>query len=85
MTTLGRYSFLIGGVVLWAIISFALWRWQSGPVNLRVIASVIVAIGFVGLWVALRPTENPDVTTVEAADALIGHGKPVMLEFFSEY
>lgn len=60
---------------------------MSLPLSIRVAISVLLGSSMIVLWLLVRPTETNSVTvnTVEDMEALIGTGKPVMIEFFSEY
>lgn len=85
MRTLGYYSYLLIGFVLWASVTLGITHIDVLPTWGRVALSLLVASGLIGLWLVIRPTETQTAHTAEDAEKLLGAGKPVVLEFFSEY
>lgn len=79
------YSFLIGAVVLWLGSAIALSRFTTLAIWLRLGLLAILAGLFFALWQAIRPTDSPNLSTPGDLTAQIGQGKPVVLEFYSEY
>src|SRR5688572_27274087 len=87
MRTLGYYTYLIAAVVIWGVITLGLTRITALSSLTRIVISVVLGGGIIFLWFAVRPTETNrvNVQTAEDVENLIGAGKPVVLEFFSEY
>lgn len=83
MSLVNQYSFLIGCLIILAVVLVAVRR-----LHVRQVISGSIVIGMLVLLLAgfliLRPG-NSDVTSVQAAEAMLKNGKPTFLEFFSNY
>lgn len=82
MSVLNHYSFVLIAVVLVTIAAAATWRVKRRWLR-ATIPGVIVA-GMVVAFVALR-TGGGNVHKVADLETALASGKPVMLEFFSDY
>ncbi len=83
MYFINQYSFLIGSVIILAVVllaarRFRLHRWISGSIIMGIL--VLLLAGFL----IFRPGSS-DVTSVQAVETLLNNGKPTFLEFFSNY
>jgi hypothetical protein len=45
----------------------------------------VIVAGFVAVWVVLHPVQTPLMGDAKKVQAMIGAGKPVLLEFQSPY
>lgn len=54
-------------------------RWQDA------LALGVVVAGIVTAWIILHPTQTPLMDDAKNVQAMIGQGKPVLLEFQSPY
>jgi hypothetical protein len=82
---LGQYSFIVIGIAGVAVAAVIIWNRPQIPPLLKVLIIGATALAFLVLWLIVRPTDTIDLKSVADADRLIGHGKPAVLEFFSEY
>ncbi|MFO7323419.1 MAG: thioredoxin family protein [Chloroflexota bacterium] len=78
-----QFSYILFSLL--AIVGATLLLWRA-RVRRTVIGIAAIALGVAAAtgWVLLRPGE-PDVDSVEAAEALIQSDKPTLVEFFSNY
>ncbi len=78
-----QYSFVVVGVfILAATVLLALRfksRWQE------LLAIGVVAAALVTAWLVLHPLQTPRIQDAQSVRAMIGQGKPVLLEFQSPY
>ena len=83
MNTIQPYSLLIVTALLLAIVAALLFR--KKPRLRELLAFAFITIGLAVVYFYIRPTQT--VLMGDAADvqALIGQGKPVLLEFQSPY
>lgn len=81
---IGAYSFIFFALVGVVIAASVILRIETLPAAVRVAGVVVVAALAFVLWLLIRPT-NSAVATVAEFDAALAAGKPVVLEFFSEY
>ncbi|GAB4546726.1 MAG: hypothetical protein OHK0023_06800 [Anaerolineae bacterium] len=82
--SIGAYSFLFFAGVGVVIAALIILRIDALPPVIRVIGVAAVAVLAVVIWLMIRPT-NSQVATIAEFDAVLADGKPVVLEFFSEY
>lgn len=79
---LNHYSFVVIGVVVISVAMAATWRvrrrWLRAAIPGTLLAGLAVA------FVMLR-TGGGNVRSVADLDRALGAGRPVMLEFFSDY
>jgi uncharacterized membrane protein len=54
-------------------------RWQE------FLSLGLIGLGFIVAWVILHPTQTPLMDSSKQVQAMIGQGKPVLLEFQSPY
>ena len=54
-------------------------HWQD------ILALVVIAAGLATAWFILHPVQTPLMSDARAVQAMIGQGKPVLLEFQSPY
>jgi hypothetical protein len=80
---INQYSFLwmVGAFVL--LLALILLRGESKARN--TIALIALVAGLFMTWLFLRPTQTPLTGDAQQVQALIGAGKPVLLEFQSPY
>jgi membrane protein implicated in regulation of membrane protease activity len=80
-----RYSFVwVAGFGI-VVAGLLMWRAQRFPIWLRIGTPLVLALLAVALWWVLRPSSSPEVRTLADAERLIGSGKPIVIEFLSEY
>jgi hypothetical protein len=78
-----QYSALwIAGVF---VLFVALVLFRDKPKFSDAIALGVVILGLVVAWWMLHPTQTPLMGDAKAVQAMIGQGKPVLLEFQSPY
>jgi hypothetical protein len=63
----------------------ALILFRERPKTGDYIALGVVAIGLGLAWVLLHPTQTPLMEDAKSVQAMIGQGKPVLLEFQSPF
>lgn len=81
-TFLNHHSFVISVLVLW--IGLAVFLLRDGITKRDLLALIIMGTGFAVSWLALRPGPGTFTDTAQA-EAAIGHGRPVLVEFYSNY
>ena len=82
MKTINQYSFVILGAVLW--LGLAAFLLRDGVKNTDILALLALAVGFgLAFWL-LRPGPST-LNETEQVMERIGAGKPVLLEFQSNY
>lgn len=80
-----RFSYVwIAGFVV-VVTGLVMWRAQRFPIWLRISAPLALALVAAAIWWVLRPSGSPEIKTLADVERLIGSGKPVVIEFFSEY
>ncbi|MDD2921185.1 MAG: hypothetical protein PHQ36_02770 [Anaerolineales bacterium] len=84
MTSLiNQYSFIAAALIFIAITGLILLT--KSPKWNDYLAFGAVVIGFVAAWFVLHPVQTPLMRDAQAVRAMIGAGKPVVLEFQSPY
>ena len=78
-----QYSLILVVLVILAVTGAFLFR--KSPRLPEIIAFIVVLLGLVVAWIALRPTQTPLSNAAEEVRTRIGSGKPVLLEFQSPY
>lgn len=78
-----QYSYLLFSLGAFVAV-LVLLRLARAKRRLALAAGVLVVVLAVGGWFVLRPGAS-DVTSTEAAEAMINSGKPTFVEFFSNY
>ena len=74
-------AWIAGAFVL--LVVLILFQRKPRPGDL--VALGVIVIGLVLAWVLLHPTQTPLMGDAKMAQAMIGQGKPVLLEFQSPY
>ncbi len=79
-----QYSFVFITAAIFLVIALILLtrvkpRWQD-LLSLSVIAASLIAA-----WIVLHPVQTPLMEDAKNVQAMIGQGKPVLLEFQSPY
>jgi len=78
-----QYSALwIAGTFLLLV---ALILFRQKPKSSDFIALGVVILGLAAAWFLLHPTQTPLMDDAKMVNAMIGQGKPVLLEFQSPY
>ena len=78
-----QYSALwIAGTFLLLV---ALILFRQKPKTSDYIALGVMILGLVAAWYLLHPTQTPLMDDAKTVKAMIGQGKPVLLEFQSPY
>ena len=81
-TFFNHHSFVVSALVLWA--GLALFLLRDGFTKRYVLALAVVGAGLGVSWLALRPGPGT-FTDAAQAEAAVGHGQPVLVEFYSNY
>jgi hypothetical protein len=78
-----QYSFVAAAAAIFLLIAVILLnrklRWQE------FLSLAVIAAGLIAAWVILHPTQTPLMEDAQKVQAMIGQGKPVLLEFQSPY
>lgn len=83
---LSRYSFLIGVLILFLWTGYEAFRMERGTLAMRLLIWAGLVLAVVGIWYTfLRPVPTNDIETMDDMEALIGSGKPALLELYSPY
>ncbi len=77
------YSFLWIALGLAVVAALVLLTHRPGP--RQFISFGIILAALLGAWAVLHPRQTPQFTDAKSVQALIGSGKPVLLEFQSPY
>lgn len=77
------YSFL--WISLGVVIVAGLVLLTNKPRTREYIAFGVIAVGLSSAWLVLHPRQTPLMSDAKAVQAMIGAGKPVLLEFQSPY
>ncbi|MBI3737440.1 MAG: hypothetical protein HY258_00135 [Chloroflexi bacterium] len=77
------YSFL--WISLGVVIVAALVLLTNKPRVREYVAFGVIAVGLASAWLVLHPRQTPLMSDAKAVQAMIGAGKPVLLEFQSPY
>ena len=80
---LNTHSLVLIALALVALAAFFLLR--EKPKWSDLLAFGVIAAGLLAAWFALRPTQTPLMESSAKVQAMIGAGKPVLLEFQSPY
>jgi len=67
------------------VLLLALILFRQRPKTSDFVALIVVVIGLVVAWLLLHPTQTPLMDDAKTVQAMIGQGKPVLLEFQSPY
>ncbi len=78
-----HYSFLWMALGLTVVAGLVLLTHKPGPREFISFAAIVVAV--LVAWTVLHPRQTPQVTDAKSVQALIGSGKPVLLDFQSPY
>jgi cytochrome c-type biogenesis protein len=78
-----QYSFIIAAVFIFIVAALVLFgrkaRWQE------LFSLGVIGLGLILAWVVLHPVQTPLMGNAQKVQAMIGQGKPVLLEFQSPY
>ncbi|PJF34421.1 MAG: hypothetical protein CUN49_15755 [Candidatus Thermofonsia Clade 1 bacterium] len=85
MSFFNQFSFVIMSAVLLVAIGAVLWKAGRLSAVLRLGAWLVALIALLGFWLAVRPTDTPQVSALADVEARIGKGTPVVIELYSEY
>jgi 4-hydroxybenzoate polyprenyltransferase len=80
---INQYSFVIISLLLIIAAGFFLLRHQ--PTLKHYLILGVIVIGAIAAWMIIRPRQTPLIKNADSIKALIGAGKPVLLEFQSPY
>ncbi len=80
---INQYSFVLVAL-LFTVVTGLILLTKSPKWN-DYLAFVVVAFGFIAAWVILHPVQTPLMNDAKKVSAMIGAGKPVLLEFQSPY
>jgi hypothetical protein len=80
---INQYSLLWAALVLLAILSLVLLR--NRPRGPDLIALGLIALALLAVWLATQPRQTPLMGDAAEIQAMIGQGKPVLLEFQSPF
>jgi 4-hydroxybenzoate polyprenyltransferase len=80
---INQYSFIIIALALIIVAGFILLK--KNPKWNDYLAFGVVVAGFITAWVILHPVQTPLMENAKNVKAMIGAGKPVLLEFQSPY
>lgn len=78
-----QYSLLWAVIILLIVVGFFLFRKTRRPPE--IIAFIVICVGLVAAWFALRPTQSLLAGDAASVQARIGAGTPVLLEFQSPF
>jgi hypothetical protein len=82
---LNQYSYLSLTIAVLLLGLLAAWRVQGVALPIRIgLWLLLVFVLAVTLWV-VRPRSSENYQNLADIDALIGNGKPTLLELYSEY
>ncbi len=80
---INTHSLVLIALALVIIVGFFLLR--DKPKWSDLLAFGVIVVGLAAAWFALRPTQSPLMESSAKVQAMIGAGKPVLLEFQSPY
>lgn len=80
---INQYSALWMAVVLLLVLTAILFRHKPQPGEYLAFGGLIV--GLAVAWTLLHPIQTPLMEDTQKVQAMIGQGKPVLLEFQSPY
>lgn len=83
MRIINQYSALWIAAGLMLVVALFLFRHK--PKTNDFIAFGVITLGLVYAWLSLHPVQTPLMENTKAVQAMIGAGKPVLLEFQSPY
>jgi len=80
---INQYSalWIAGALVL--LVALVIFRHNPKPSEFIALGLVIFGLGLA--WFILHPTQTPLMDDAQSVQAMIGQGKPVLLEFQSPY
>jgi hypothetical protein len=81
-TYFNHHSFVIMALVLWG--ALAVWLLHDGITKRDVLALAVLGAAFGLAWLSLRPGTGTFAEAAQA-EAAVGHGQPVLAEFYSNY
>ncbi|MEW5938777.1 MAG: DUF4149 domain-containing protein [Chloroflexota bacterium] len=79
-----QYSFVAIASAIFLLLAAVLFlfrkpRWQE------YLSLAVIALGLIAAWAVLHPVQTPLMEDAKQVQAMIGQGKPVLLEFQSPY
>jgi len=79
-----QYSFVALSIFLGLIVAVGLWRWQSGPLWLRLAlaAAYLLGVGIVRLTLNFHENDSGSLSDV---DQTLTDGNPTLLMLYSNY
>lgn len=80
---INQYSLLWLALGILGLAALLVFRRRRRATELIGFALVLVAL--IAIWLVLRPRQTPQVGDAAQIQALIGQGKPVLLEFQSPF
>ncbi len=79
---LNQYSYVIWGLALWLMLAFVVWRARAG--RRGAVAVVAAGLTLVLIWLGLRSGEGGALEAAQV-EAALGRGRPVLIEYYSDY
>lgn len=81
---INQYSFVVLSIFLGLIVAGVLWRWQTGPLWLRLAlaAAYLLGVGIVRLTLNFHENYTGDLSGV---DQTLTDGSPTLLMLYSNY
>ena len=83
MNIITPYSLLWTTALLLIIVAVSLFRKKHGLPEILAFAAILA--GVVVVYLSIRPVQTPLMGEAASVRAMIGQGKPVLLEFQSPY
>ena len=80
---INQYSALWMASAIVLLIALIIFRHKPKPGEFFALGVVILGLGLA--WFILHPTQTPLMDDAQSVQAMIGQGKPVLLEFQSPY
>jgi len=80
---INQYSALWIAAILLLVVAGFLFRHKPGALDFLALGVIVAGLGTA--WVVLHPTQTPLMEDAQKIQAMIGQGKPVLLEFQSPY
>lgn len=82
-STANQYSFLLIAAALTVVAGLVLL--SNRPKWNDFLAFGVIVVGLVTAWIVMHPRQTPLMDDAKEIQAMIGAGKPVLLEFQSPY
>lgn len=81
---INQYSFVALSIFLGLVVAIGLWRWQDGPLWLRLAlaAAYLLGVGFVRLTLNFHENYSGKLADV---DNTLADGSPTLLMLYSNY